>query len=138
MPVADGPHHRLRGFATFVGRVAGLLATTWLAAGFLAGAYVGAERRWPIGVVDFLILPWWAALVWCWPATRRLRWFLVASLTASLVMAIQFGARFYEVDPDLGRTGAKQSGFTSALVAGALASAVAFMIVWTLRWRRKR
>jgi hypothetical protein len=119
----------------FALRTGGLLTSAWLLSGLFAGSYVNADRRWVIGCTDWFLLPWWLAVLWCWSPVRRPGWFFLAATTAAFIIAARFAARFYEVDPDLGRDEARSTGFGDAIVPCMIAVVIASVAVWFLHKR---
>ena len=109
--------------------------SAWLLAGLFADAYVTAERRWILGIVDWFLLPTWLAWIWCWSAARRPGWFFLAGTAAALMIAYRFGTRFYEVDPDLGRDQARSTGFGDAIVPCMVSVVAASAVVWFVHRR---
>lgn len=138
MAASRDEHGHARKLATFVLRSGGLLASSWWLGGLFADAYVVADRRWIPGLVDGVALPIWLPVLWCWPATRRPGWFFVAGVTAALLIALRFGARYYAVDPDIGREQARATGFWSTMIAATIAVALAFGVVWLIHKRQCR
>ena len=132
----DGYPKRL---AMFAFRTGGLLATAWLAAGLFSDEFVNAEHRWMPGLFEFFVLPWWLGLLWCWPAAKRPGWFFLASMTVALVVAGRSAARFYEIDPDLGREQARITGFWGSFIPATISVLLASALVWLVhRWHRER
>ena len=114
-------------------RFAGLVGCAWIVCGFAAFLYVEADIRWIVGVWASLFIPSWLATLWMWRPWRRTRWFVTASMTTAIIIALRFANRAHEVSPDVAETQVRRELMAAVLIFGLAGCVVSYAVLVGVR-----